>query len=103
MCPFPGDSLLSDNVSECFCKERFLCGLPRTELCLRHRVSSASGRWSGSPVGSMGQCHKQGDVIAPRFHAAASVIIQPSTSFSHWLISFPVQFDNSFESQIICI
>lgn len=53
--------LLSDSVPECFCKEHFLSGLPRNELCLRHGAYSGPGRCSGSPVGSTGQCHKQGE------------------------------------------
>lgn len=60
-CPFTGDTLLSDNVSECSCKELFFPALPKNELCLRHRAYSSPGRWSGSPVGSVGQCHKQGE------------------------------------------
>lgn len=67
LCPFTGDTLVSDNASECFCKEYFLSGLPRNELCLRDRAYSSPGRWGGSAVGSMGQCHKQGNVIASLF------------------------------------
>lgn len=75
VCPFTGDPLLSDRVSEWFCKEHFLPGLPRNELCLRHGAYSGPGRWSGSPVGSTEQCHKKGEMsLHPCFHAAGTVI-----------------------------
>lgn len=60
LCPFTGDTLVSDNVWEGFCKEHFLSALPRNELCLRDRASSGPGRWGGSPGGRWGSATNKG-------------------------------------------
>lgn len=68
MCPFPGDTLLSDNVSECFCKERFFFLDYQGLSCVwGAERPQALGDGVGVLLGAWGSATNKGNVIASLF------------------------------------